>query len=417
MLSMSLCSRLEEQIRLEHRITFTLRLAHNLVRLRESGPDRPELCVANAAAEVVDCLSKRPMDSRVRARLCAYLQDQQLQQYVAAKPYGLAQGDQAGVAQFLVDFLYESLGGGQKLTLQLQDAAAEAVGLEAHQETSRGRFVSAFLRPEELEAECRRMEGLADVGGVGFGQELREMHSALQIRRALEGDFNLLQAVLLKCLSIRREGEPPILLDFVRELVILRQFAPVLSERIQKRFAERFRCVRENALPEQYRDAMLNTIGEFVLASLGIVAPSLFQIMQREIDQLSTLIAEQACDESDYDLQQAFGYWKLKPRGTIFWNRWAVRGQRPSPLTDDLIRRFLTQTVRKSGEDLLAAIAFDQIVAGAKEVTRDNSAEDREDELRSLLLEHLELPAFLAAISEHMRTDWYRQLAVFWPNR
>ena len=122
----------------------------------------------------------------------------------------------------------------------------------------------------------------------------------------------------------------------------------------------------------------------------------------------------------EVDLDKLLDYYDLQGSGTIFWNRWAVKGQKLGFITDELVRDFITQTVRADGEEILTAVDFDNFFAHAKLLITEGqkkSKEEREslsNEIAELLVKTLDKTEVNKTLIELIKNKWYNKLDIFY---
>lgn len=190
----------------------------------------------------------------------------------------------------------------------------------------------AFNDPDNLRAEIEKMTELArsqrDAAGEGLIGAISEAQSALKICEALTPSFNLMENTLKLAFRVKSPDNDPLLTTFFREAAVLASLDWELSDRISCRFVTRFANLKINSPGHEYRDAMVNTISEFLMVSMGVLDPSLFQKMKGEVKELDVLLADQHVDDrtdGDVSLVESLRKYQLKEKGPIYWCRWAVQ--------------------------------------------------------------------------------------------
>ena len=211
---------------------------------------------------------------------------------------------------------------------------------------------------------------------------------------------------------------------FFRDLTVLRRCRPVLSERIQNRYLDRAIQITPRTTPEDFENALLNTIAEYVLASLGVVDPNLFELSGGHFshqDQAELAADLQRTGIITGDIRNLFAEYKRRPEKTLFWNRWKTLHKQPSTATDLKVRDFITRTVRAQREEILAAIGYHdtffreaQTIATTKGKSKTETREILKDELRTQLIEAMTHSDLLATLLRLARDEWYAELDVFY---
>jgi hypothetical protein len=114
----------------------------------------------------------------------------------------------------------------------------------------------------------------------------------------------------------------------------------------------------------------MNTIGEFILISFGVISPNVFTLRQGNIEPDMEEHMRSIMEESGLNFDKVMKDYNLTKRGGFFYQRWATLNERPSAVSDDNVREFLTKTVRKDSDKLLEASGFEGIVEEIKEILK-----------------------------------------------
>jgi len=88
--------------------------------------------------------------------------------------------------------------------------------------------------------------------------------------------------------------------------------ASPISEKILKRFYDRFKNVRRTSGTTGYDSAMLNTIAEIVLVSMGIIDQQLFSLQSFNQDRDYYESLRDDFEKNDLDLDKNFASLRLK---------------------------------------------------------------------------------------------------------
>ena len=287
----------------------------------------------------------------------------------------------------------------------------------------RDTYQRALVKPEAVEQEIQdlnnlvRQQGTVKPGTMAYINELTE---ALRIKELYGPVINNATYVLGRVLTQRDQKNRPVLLDFLQELTVLKKLNFIFSERIQKRFVKKFFRINKNSKQEGFKHDFLNTIGEYVMVGMGVVEPDLFSRQQADLNDEYYLQAKDSLGKLGVDLDKLLDYYDLQGSGTIFWNRWAVKGQKLGFITDELVRDFITQTVRADGEEILTAVDFDNFFAHAKLLITEGqkkSKEEREslsNEIAELLVKTLDKTEVNKTLIELIKNKWYNKLDIFY---
>jgi len=157
------------------------------------------------------------------------------------------------------------------------------------------------------------------------------------------------------------------LLEFLREKVILEQINDFFSERFLRRFLAKLKWLQKSRISinhETFKHAMMNTIWEFILISLGIISPEMFKLYRFKIDEekIADLIKNTNCTKDE--LVELFKYYDLRwvHGEPIFYNRRFTKNQIPSKNTDNLVRDFLMK-MREHEETIFESFWYEEFVS------------------------------------------------------
>jgi hypothetical protein len=309
-------------------------------------------------------------DPVVRAALDVYFRDPTNISYMASHVDALAQATIAGFGLFARQALIESLPneGDGIFTLKPGDREMGST------------FVSldrALKEPEKIRAALDNETALArgelrDSAGSAYIAQIGEGRRALEMAEELAPYLEVGQRLLEIAFCVTGVDSEPLLPRFFREAAVMKDLDWELSERIARRFVTRFASARSNTPAYEFKDAMVNTIGEFSLVSLGILAPSLFRRARGHVDELEVLFADQLVDDATDGVKAvaaSLRKYKLAERGPIYWCRWALPdGVKLTPVTDDLVRDFIRVTVAADTDEVLTAFKFDDFFGKIKEL-------------------------------------------------
>jgi hypothetical protein len=288
-------------------------------------------------------------------------------------------------------------------------------------------LLQALLHPEQQQFEIKALEEEivrskeSDRDVTGTIADKNRQINALVVANIVREGFTFSEKTMRLSFGVRDKRKPnglPILPAYFRDLVVFNQLSFVLSERIQNRFANRFVNVGKKAHPKEFETAMMNSIAEFVMASMGVVHPELFALKDGEIDDSTYDGAKEVLAASDIDLDALMKKHSLAKSGAFYWNRWHVVGEpKLSNVTDETVREFL-YAIRADQDEVLKALNFEDMIASVKKIKTDKTArkEDRlelKDELRELLHDSFSNEKFKDLIINLIKTKWYQHLSVF----
>jgi hypothetical protein len=287
---------------------------------------------------------------------------------------------------------------------------------------SRGRIIAALEAPDQtrvaIASESELLKTLAkdQTDTSGLVREISEKRSALSIAEELQPHRKLLATVLDLAFRIKNADREPILGNFFKEIDLMKGLDWQVSERIAKRFITRFRGLGHSSPGYEYGDAMMNTISEFVMVSLGIIQPELFQRMRGEVHEVDVLFLDQNIDDRTdgaVDVKQTMKKLSLVERGPIFWCRWAIPGIKLSVRTDEAIRRLQREVIGGSKEETLAAFGFKEFVEDLRTAKRELDREDALARFGELLCERLARDTFRTYLQDRCVRTWYPELKRF----
>ena len=161
------------------------------------------------------------------------------------------------------------------------------------------------------------------------------------------------------------------------------------SDRVLRRFTSSVIRRKPTYIRKEgdYDLAFVNTIGEFILISMGVISEEIFTLRRYEITE------KQRRKNEDLRLKGQMQKLGLKTYGTVFFNRFHTLNEKPSPETDQLVREFITQTVRSHQEEIITQSEFYEFLPRCQDyyTNLENSEKRKTEELRevfkSILLE------------------------------
>jgi len=404
--------------------------------LRASCPNNFEECIPNVLGHIVELASRQLSDPQIASGLESLFATRSFQLALAHEAENLALANRPACRDFALYLVENSLEKDSASRVIVPKSANPSRNSKLNMDaTTHAKFREAFYNPAKMAQAVQEQKLLAQDrmgSGVGAVQDISEMQIALRAQKLFGKHWLALESLMRFAFTLREPSREGLLCGFLREHVVLSKLDYVLSLRIQKRFASRFDDAGKNAQARHFQDAMINSIGEFVLVSLGIITPEIFHLQSFEFDEVAEAFAQQSFDDCDEDNDELpenvrgfeFSRWMkryyLKSEGRIFWNRWAMAGRKPTRYTDQLVRDFIRQTVAKHADQLLETINFPEVFKRCKEINAEATESDDDDEdatealLGEVLADALDADSFREVLQAHMRGDWYQKLQMFW---
>lgn len=397
------------------------KMGYHIENVRDAGPDSPDSLLQG----VIDGILGAIDDDNLREGLRTLFSDETFREKILNYAALLAAPTPERVRDVVLNYFYN---------IHRGEFAFEDAEEEKHEEgraprvvsvQSYARFREAFISPnvprEKIEESIKLWlpEQKASGGDpIGAKRVMDESAAAL-----IAADFSrphvdiLIQA--LDTVLKKRESGAPGLTDFLRDVAIMGKLDFVVSERIQRRFADRFSKAGWRTSPESMQNAFLNAVGEYALVSMGVVYPNLFQLNRGVRDTDAYENAKDSFADAGLDLDEVLRQSNLQGQGTFFMHRWKTIERKPSHITDDLIREFITQTVRADSERILEAADYKTLFEKARSICAEGRSgdKDKEDVMNDLCTELADTIAsepFEEAIIDLIRNKWYAKLDIFY---
>lgn len=409
--------RLKQEIRLTHAQRLELRqelaeqIGLSIENVRDQTDDAPLILLREVISKIIESIE----EPRIREGMSALLSDPNLEKQFLAKSASLALPTKEKIRAFVAEYIFDSHRGHfliERSAPESEKPAKEEVDIFL------GDFVMALSKPERLKNEIEDLHNILELktksGEIGGEiRRIREAQNTLNVADSLATQVATLNHAITLALVKAGPDNNPMLSGFLRDLEILHRLNPLLSERIQKRFVARFTATR-GITAQRFESAFLNTIGEYVLVSMGVLSQDLFALQKGERNAEEYLKTKSVLKEAGIDADQLLKHYQLTGAGTFFWHRWHTIGQPLTPVTDDAIREFITQTVRADAEVVLAKLNYSLFFENAQTAARDTQTkEEREDKLREVLAESFASQEFQSALIKLIRLNWYKKLDIF----
>ena len=132
-------------------------------------------------------------------------------------------------------------------------------------------------------------------------------------------------------------------------------------------------------------------------------------------ETLSLLHGMGILEKDGIKLDELLARYELQGQGTLFWNRYFVKGKKPTAGTDNLVRDFITQTLRESGDEIIKCINFQdkfEDIALSMEEAREEKLgkEDKKNLLRQKCVEIFLDGNFSAFLTKKIKDEWNDKL-------
>jgi hypothetical protein len=287
---------------------------------------------------------------------------------------------------------------------------------------TRGRVIAALVGPEEVRKSVEENTKLArelkeDGQNIeGLIRDISEANASLEVAEAILPYQRVIGSLLQVGLQIKDEEGKPNLQRFLREVDVMQGLEWELSERIVKRFIARFKSLGQSSSSSLYTDAMMNTIGEFAMVSLGVLDPELFQKQRGEVKALDVLFADQNVDDATHgsdDVTSSMKQFGLQSSGPIYWCRWAMQGVKLSANSDRAVRGLLRDVIGQDKAEVLEAMSFGDFFEELREIKREYPKEEVAPLFGERLGEVLTNNDFLDFLVSRAVESWYPSLRHF----
>ena len=281
-----------------------------------------------------------------------------------------------------------------------------------------GVFRDAYQKPDafidEIEKEEEILEKMTQKDNLRA--QIKTYRNTLTVVESIREELSLVTDLFKLLFNQKFNDQNENILDFINETSLLSKFRLFESERLTKRFVNNCDDVGLSHSPERHEDFLLNTVGEFVLISLGIISPNVFILKQGNIDEEMEASLRQFTEEANLDFDKIMKRYSLTKRGGFFYQRWATLNEKPSFVNDEKVRAFITKTVRKNREELLKSANFVELIEDIKQIKRDTDDKvERKERFYTLFDDLFKDEDFIKVLLDHIK-EWYAELRVFYPN-
>lgn len=318
-----------------------------------------------------------------------------------------------------------------KLHSEIQAAALilvyQAIAAETQMNVTQDQFQKAYFNPESVQNEINtlteylRMSQSANRDDSATVENISALQSSLtmvnQHRETINGYSTVVETAFCVLDKPATRGGVSVLQSVLTDMALQRRLDRVVSERVLTRFETKVTQSIRRSTPGEFENAVLNMIGEQALVTMGVLDQKLFQLQSANVDYS---ILEPDFKELGLSMNDELKRYGLTSKGRIFWNSWALRGRKPTVQTDDQIRLFIINHVRKEKDGILAAIDYPNLFAQLQETMngagnmRDKEKREQANlQIRKKIIEVLTDDQFFAAMKPLFR-KWYPELQQFY---
>ncbi len=402
--------KLHHRLSPEQKIELKQRLALSLETVRDDTPVDPENLLNLVLQEIIN----QETDEQLKNGFAELYGDEHFREMILTQSDTLLRPKEKSLRDFAILYLHESHGGSFTI---------EEEGTKRQYNVRAANLIDYIDDPKEAEKEIARMEDLIRSKRIaddsGLIREHGELLDARMVGEAAADSVITLETALRYSLQKMVRGEP-LLRSFLEDYHVLKKLDFVLSDRLMNRFASDLIRAREDDRAQRFENALLNRVGEYTLMSMGIIDPKIFTLQHHEIDQVERSRLAKDLQAEGLNLQRLEEKYNLQSSGTLFWNRYAIAGQKPDRVTDDTLRDFITETVRRDSEKILQALdwntLFSKIQSDIADMKKQGSdKESIKDYLRQSCAELLSEEKFSSVLKELIKGPWHEALKIFYP--
>lgn len=397
--SVSLSQNLVSKIELCQALKIQIQLSLNKTRA-EAGIDS-----ADAYDQVVKAIVEDRCPENLKPTLQVILSDPLFKKCALGMKHALVQAREKDARSLSAEYLYASSDGNIA-------EPGESYKLD------KGIFLDALLERHKVDRQIRDYESFRSAQPDSFTEQaaamLAQYRSAKHFGEMFDETFSAVALGVFAAMRIKGDEGRSILSDFFLDVTVLDRFTLMLPERFVNRFVKRFSVVRDR---DSFRtpwvqDAFLNTVGEYTLLTLGIISQDMFTLQRGRVDP--EFIAE--FKQDGFDMASYLRRLNLKSSGVFFWNRWHTMHRKPTRITDNLIRAFITRTVRKDSATILKAVEFEDLFAKLKAIAREPyvDAEVSQEACSEILIETITDDKFVDLLVSRLKRSWLKELEVFY---
>ena len=380
-------------------------LAHTVGMTRPPGsPGNPEEILRRILANIADSIC----NPKLKTAVTALISEKALLKAFLSHKESLAVLRAGRIEDFAAGHIY-SMSTQDGKFVHMTDAEGHL--LPEPPKTSRTFFTEALLAPEVFVKKVTENEEMIRAVTKNVGDAAIEEHSEMvaatrvaeQVRPLFENFTALLQLIFAK----KAEGEVTVA-QFLRDATILEKLDLIMSERLIGRFLKRFRRIGPNAQAAYFEEAMLNTVAEYTLISMGVISPEIFALQRGHVASEAYEAAGEELEKVGISLTSVLEHYNLKASGSLFWYRYSTTKVIPSNRSEQAVRGFITDTVRKDRVEILKAINYERLFVSLKEA-KVSSPEEFSDSATEALTAELGSDVFQGKYLALLR-KWYPKL-------
>jgi hypothetical protein len=326
---------------------------------------------------ILKLIAQRISNPQLRQAAEAFIQHPDLGRLVVDSREKLAVAKKDRITEFGVDFVFMTCSDNGEFIHARDENGKPFLNPP---KTTGVNFSKAYFTPEtfrkKIEKELASLQALGST--VGSVDEYTGMVAAQTIVEHIRKNIDLICIIIELLFEQRSETNTRVLEEYLRGLVIQENLDLILSERMLKRFVTRFKRACKKAKAYEYEPALLNTIAEFTLISMGIILPELFELGTIDTETEWYQSAKDGLRKIGVPINTLLERFNLKGSGDVIWfNRYATAKVKSTPKTEAAVRDFITETVRANSKEVLTAVDFPTLFARIKE--HKASSDDPDD--------------------------------------
>jgi hypothetical protein len=269
------------------------------------------------------------------------------------------------------------------------------------------RFTRAFYDPESLRQEATQLEDLmrTATAGAGMMDEINACYNAIKLADTFGGTVDNIVSLLGLAYQFRDEKGNSYVESFFRDLLVVSKMKYILADRTMARFASRFAKISRRSKAKEHEQGFMNIIFEYVLTSMGIIAPSVFTLRYAKHDEVDV----EVLSSTDEELREICRRYNISLKEPFYWNRWAVMDQRPSRITDRQIRGLMSLFANQEKDIILEATDFPVVFQDILNALETENHQERLEELKTILVTVISSGNLTEVLVEMLQDRWYER--------
>lgn len=389
-------------------MSFTLEVSQQLCEalsaITSGGPGDPKIRISSIIEQILASITSVQLRTAVTefVRSC-----NDLDKALVDSRELLAVASPDRVKQFIVEHIFRSNTENGRFIHAKQDGIATTDDLP---KTRVDHFLKAYFEPKKFkvatEVYHQMLQGSR--GNVYSVDEYSEMVVATNMVTEIRSLLDTACLVMQYIFQVKSTDGSPILQSYLRDLVILENLRFLLSERLLKRYVNRFKKLPASARHQDYEEMILNTIAEFTLLSMGIISPNIFELKRvpRDTEQYQGVV--ESLKKIGVDLDSLMKRYRLSTTVDIIWfSRYSTAKVRSCATSETVVRTFITDTVRADRVALLEAVEYEHLFGRIKESKQDNTDDETfAEDIVAMLNESLSAQKFQDTLIALLR-KWY----------